>query len=729
MDAELRCRQILMGISVFLMLMQNSFAQHWILNNPYPASDANKKIYYTTFTEQPKTLDIAKAYVSNEFLFLTQIYEPLLQYDYFARPYRLVPLTATTMPAVRFYNRRGELIADPLNEEVATSVYTLQLQRGILYQPHPALARDPQGNYIYYPLTPALLKQQHITQYRDFNQLGTRELKADDYIYQIKRLANPHLNSPIYGLMSQYIVGFREFAQQLPQQKNGYLDLRKYTLQGLRKIDDYTFEIAIKGQFTQFQFWLSMPFFAPIPWEVDRFYSQAGMMLKNINFNWYPIGTGPFMLTENNPNRQMILDKNPNYRVVYFPTSSDPKDRKMGYLRHIGERLPLIERAVFILEKESIPRWSKFLEGYYDISGITADSFDKAIQLSAKGNATLSDSLRQRGMRLTIEPELAIYYLGFNMLDPVVGGASERARKLRRAISIAIDYEEYISIFFNRRGIAAQGPLPPGLFGYKTGQAGINPYVYRWNGKAPQRRSIAEAKALMRAAGYPNGRDPKTGQALILKYDVTTTGGPDDKAEMDWMRKQFAKIGIELDVQATQYNRFQEKVRTGNTQIFKWGWSADYPDPENFLFVLCGANGKVKHGGENQVNYDNPRYDALFNLMKNRANDAERQRLIDEMVNLLRYDAPWIFGMHSQLFTLSQRWVAPLKASAISPGTYKYLAIDVPKRQQWRHVWNQPILWPLWLLFGILLLCILPYCWAYHRKQQEQARRAKTKIT
>jgi Bacterial extracellular solute-binding proteins, family 5 Middle. len=56
------------------------------------------------------------------------------------------------------------------------------------------------------------------------------------------------------------------------------------------------------------------------------------------------------------------------------------------------------------------------------------------------------------------------YYLGFNMLDKVLGGYTEKAKKLRQAISIVVDYEEYISIFQNGRGVPAQSIIPPGIF-------------------------------------------------------------------------------------------------------------------------------------------------------------------------------------------------------------------------------------------------------------------------
>ena len=260
--------------------------------------------------------------------------------------------------------------------------------------------------------------------------------------------------------------------------------------------------------------------------------------------------------------------------------------------------------------------------------------------------------------------------------------------------------------------------------GFSTDAAGINPYVYRWDGHASKRRSIKDAIALMKAAGYPGGRDPKTRHALILHYDVATTGGPDDKAQLDWMRKQFARLGIELNIRGTLYNRFQEKMRTGNAQIFKWAWSADYPDPENFLFLFYGTHGQVKYGGENASNYTNKRYDKLFDLMKNRGNDATRERLIRKMVDLLRYDAPWIWGYHSETLMLSQQWTSPIKPNTMSYNTLKYQDIDVSKRAELRQRWNKPILWPILILLGLIFLSFLPFLLSYRKKQALHAPRA-----
>ena len=698
-----------------------------VLNNPYPKAESNQKIYYTSFTEQPKTLDPARSYSSPEYQFIAQIYEPLLEYDYLARPYELVPLSAAEMPDITYLDKKFKPVTNFKQQSIAYSVYTIHIKHGLQYQPHPALARDAAGHYRYLQLSPNYLQTENINVLSDFADTGTREVIADDFIYEIKRLASPATSSPIYGLMSDYVVGFREFAKQLPAKTNSmpFIDLRHYPLTGLNKIDDYTFQITIKGQYPQFIFWLAMPFFSPIPWEADQFYSQPGMKTNNLSFDWYPIGSGPFMLAENNPNRQMVLRKNPNFHRQFLPAFATVADEKAGYLTDVGKPMPFLDEVIFTLEKESIPRWNKFLQGYYDLSTVISDSFDQAIQINSQGRPILTPEMQEKRIRLEQTFESNLFYLGFNWLDPVVGGNSERARQLRLAISIAINLEEYIALFYNGRGQTAQGPLPPGILGYHSGASGINPYVYRWvDGKAV-RRPLKEAKELMKQAGYAQGIDPKTGKPLVLNYDVAMTTRPDEKAQLDWMRKQFARIGIDLNIQSTEYNRFQEKMRSGNAQIFYWGWNADYPDPENFFLLLYGPNSKVKHGGENAANYSNPAFDTLFIQMKNRPNDEVRNQLIEKMVETVRHDAPWIWGINPELLMLSQQWVNPMKPNAFTYNTLKYMAVDGTLRHQLRDQWNQAKFWPLIFLILILVLLVAPVGWVYRQKEKQGAMREK----
>ncbi len=693
-------------------------------NSPYPASEEGKNILYSSFDQRPKHLDPARSYSADEAVFTGQIYEPPLQYHYLLRPYTVVPLTAGEVPQPIYLDGDGRVLpADAPADKVAYSVYEVHIRPGIFYQPHPAFARDERGAYRYQHLGRADLEG--VRSLNDFPDRGTRELVAADYVYEIQRLAHPALQSPILGVMAEHIVGLKAYAERLAaiyehlkasQGESAFLDLAQYPLEGVQVVDRYTYRVKLYGRYPQFLYWLAMPFFAPVPPEADRFYAQPGMAERNLTLDWEPVGTGPYMLTVNNPSLRMVLERNPNFHGESYPTRGEPEDVKTGLLADAGKPLPFVRQIVFSLEKEDIPRWNKFLQGYYDTSGISSDAFDQAVRLSGQGEAALSDAMRQRGIHLLTSVATSILYLGFNMLDPVVGGLDERTRKLRQAISIAVDYEEYVAIFRNGRGIPAQGPLPPGIFGHVEGKRGIDPYVYDWVQGEPRRKSIAVARRLLAEAGYPDGRDAKTAKPLLLYLDVSATG-PDAKAFLDWMRKQFAKLDIQLVVRNTDYNRFQDKIAKANAQIFMWGWNADYPDPENFLFLLYGPNSRAKHGGENAANYTSPEYDALFERMKDMDNTPERLAIMERMVGIVQRDAPWVFGFYPKDFVLYHAWYQNAKSNLMANNTLKYKRIDPVLRRVERRAWNQPELWPLGVVGGLLVLILLPALVSYRRQE------------
>jgi ABC-type transport system substrate-binding protein len=282
------------------------------------------------------------------------------------------------------------------------------------------------------------------------------------------------------------------------------------------------------------------------------------------------------------------------------------------------------------------------------------------------------------------------------MLDSTVGGYTERSKQLRQAISIAINEEEYISIFLNGRASVAHGPIPTGIFGAAED---YNPFVYD---ALDKRKDIAKAKDLMVQAGYGKGIDPVTNKPLVLYFD-TASKDAEDQPRLDWFRKQFKKIGIQLEVKSSSWNRLQDKMRRGQAQLFELGWNADYPDPENFLFLLYGKNSKVETGGENGANYQNSKYDKLFEQMKNMPNSAERQLIIDKMVAILREDAPWIWGFIPKKYGLYHQWLTNSKPHAMARNTLKYLRINPEMRDKFRTEYNQVVWWPLVILVLMLI--------------------------
>ena len=251
-------------LSLFILLASCSSEQ----NDPYPASERGKNILYAAFTERPKHLDPAQSYTEDEYTFTEQIYEPPLQYHYLKRPYTLIAATADTVPVPRYFDAKGKaLTADAPTEDIARSVYEIRIRPGIRYQPHPAFAVDDAGKPLYIDNDRGKLRG--IATIADFAHSGSRELVADDYIYEIKRLAHPRLHSPIFGMMAGRIVGLKELGAALQraaqdQPEETWLDLDRFALEGVTRVDRFTLRITLAGKYPQFVYWLAMPFFAPV---------------------------------------------------------------------------------------------------------------------------------------------------------------------------------------------------------------------------------------------------------------------------------------------------------------------------------------------------------------------------------------------------------------------------------------------------------------------------------
>lgn len=689
------------------------------LNSPYSQENTKENIIYSSFQERPKHLDPVRSYSSNEYAFIAQIYEPLFQYHYLKKPYELMPLTAKEMPNVYYLDKNFKKTNNKKN--IHYSKYILKIQKGILYQNHPAFYKES-GTYKYHNLDSNSVN--NINKIKDFDKESTRELIVDDYIYQIKRLADSKNHSPILGVMKEYIYGFEEYNHKLNKlnslsNKNKIHYIKKNNIIGIKKIDDYTFSITLKKQYPQFIYWLAMPFFSPMPWEADLFYSQNLLKKKNITLNWFPVGTGAFKLTENNPNLRMVLEKNENFRGEIYPSLSDKIINRKLHSINSKKVIPFIDKAIYSLEKEQIPRWNKFLQGYYDNSGIASDNYDQAVSLNSSGDISLTDELSKKGIHLKTATAASTYYIGFNMLDSVIGGNQEKSRLLRQAITLAIDYEEYISIFTNGRGIVAQSPIPPGIFGYQDGINKYNETIYEIKNKNVVKKNINKAKKLLIQAGYKNGVNQNTGKPLVLYFEATGSGA-DTYAFLNWLRKQFKKIDIQLVTRVTDYNRFQEKMINGTGQIFQWGWNADYPDPENFLFLLYGKNGKVKFGGENASNYENKKFDRLFLKMKNMQNSTERKKIIDKMLKIIQKDCPWIWGFHPKSFSLSHQWVENVESNLMANNTLKYKKINNTLRENNIKIWNKPNFLLVYIFIILIVIFIASVLLMVRKKEKEK---------
>jgi len=710
-------------------------------NNPLPSDLAATNTLVSAVVESsPRHLDPTASYWSNDTPYTYQIYEPPYGYHYLLRPFKLIPKTAREVATPTYYDKDGKLLpADAPGELVAESVYDIRIKPGILFQPHPAFAKDAQGRYRYHAMRPGELGERRTP--LDFEHSGTRELTAEDYVYALKRHATTRITTPIFGIFSEYVVGLKDYGELIraedkklragldpASQDKPFLDFRQWQLAGASAPEKDLLRVRIKGKYPQWNYWMSMTFLAPVPWEADAFYAQPGMAAAGLTLDRWPVGTGPYMMTEFIKDRRHVLKRNPNYRGEPYPCEGMPGDREAGLLDDCGKTMPFVDSFVSTVEREAVPQKGKFRQGFYDIEVFERTDTGLDYLTEMQDSEDVRKEYEAKGFRLPRFSDVTSWIIGFNMLDPVIGQgdtpeARDRNRKLRQAISIAIDWEEFSKIFPKKGGETAMGPLPQGIFGSRHGtEGGINPVTHKWvDGKAV-RRPIEDAKKLLAEAGYPDGRDARTGKPLVINYDYYAPATPERKPEIDWVVRQFAKLGIQLEVRATDNNQFQDKVRKGNYQVFWLGWLADYPDAENFMFLLYGPNAKTKHDGENTANYANPEYDRLFAQMKTLDDGPEKQAVIDRMNAIVQQDAPWSFGYFPYSSGAAQSWVHNYKPAVLVRDHGRYLRLDIDERLRKLAEWNQPVWWPMIALGAGAAILVFVGWRSLRRRERTNAR-------
>jgi ABC-type oligopeptide transport system substrate-binding subunit len=407
---------------------------------------------------------------------------------------------------------------------------------------------------------------------------------------------------------------------------------------------------------------MAMPYTAPVAHEAVGYYNAPGRE----GFARHPVGTGAFRLKSWKRQHRIILEKNPTFRTEYYPRTGAPGDREQGLLADAGKRLPLLDEVWYTIISAAQPVWLLFLQGYLDASGIPQEQFDKVVTR----NLDLSDKFAKKGINLEIA----------------------RNKYLRQALSLAYDSNLYNQIYLNGRAIPAQGPLPPGVFGYEPGFR--NPYTAF---------NVERARELMVKAGYPGGIDPKTGRPLELTFDIGSDSVRAREAASFDMRC-FERLGIRMRLQVNTFSQYLERTIKGTFQMTSSGWNADYPDPENFLQLLYGPNAPPN---PNHAAFANPEFDRLYERMKTMEDTPERAAIIHRMVAIAVEECPWIFSLHTPAYTLRHSWYKNGKAHAISGNYRKYLRVDAGARERYRKAQNAPAVAPL---VGGLAACAAVAC-------------------
>ena len=366
-----------------------------------------QKVLRTMFPSQETGFDPAYADDLYSGQIFQAVFETLYSYDYLARPAKLVPKTAESLPEV---SQDGQ-------------TYTIRLKKGIYFIPDPA-----------------------------FNG-KRRELTMADYVYSFKRLLDPKIHSPSGWIFAGKIKGLDALADKAKKTDSFDYDAR---IEGFELLDRYTLRIHLNHPDFNLGMMLAHEPTSAVAREViEKYRDPQGRVMD------HPIGTGPYMLTQWNPGSRLVLEANPDYRGFTwdFQPGADPEDQKIVAMMK-GKRMPQIGRIEISVIIEDQARWLAFQNGEIDLMELQGPLAPKALD-----GAKLKPELVKKGVQLSriIDPEISLYY--WNMRDPVTGGLTKEKIALRRAIAMAHDIKNEIHILWNDQAVPLEFPIPPGVVG------------------------------------------------------------------------------------------------------------------------------------------------------------------------------------------------------------------------------------------------------------------------
>lgn len=346
--------------------------------------------------------------------------------------------------------------------------------------------------------------------------------------------------------------------------------------------------------------------------------SPSAVKTHRENFYKRPCGTGPFKFKSWVPGDFVIIERNDSY----------------------WGKLPGIKRIVFKTIPDNKLRLMQLYSGIiHMMDGISPGDID-----------TLK---RNPDITLLVEPGLNIGYIAMNTEKPPFSN-----RQVRLAVNHAINKKSIITLFYQNTATLAKNPVPPNIFGYNND---IDDYNY----------DIRKAREYLKLAGYENGLTAK-----FYVLPVTTMPFPEPDNIANAVTANLKDIGIKLEKVSCDWVTYQKKLAEGEHDLAMYVWSADIPDPDNFLYVLLDRDNAVRGQAQNVAFYRN---DILhYTLMKAQSliDFGERAALYRKAQEIIHDDAPWVPMTHSNLIFAHRNSVKNLKLSPVTFESFKNVTIE-----------------------------------------------------
>ncbi len=343
-------------------------------------------------------------------------------------------------------------------------------------------------------------------------------------------------------------------------------------------VDDLTVRFTLSEPYA--------PFLSNLAYPPGLIVSPTAVETHGAEYGRNPSGTGPFLFSVWESNRQVALERNTNYR----------------------DGAPPLRGVVFRPITDANARVSEMLSGGIDM--MVEVPPDNAAMFDADAEFLLHE---QAGPHL--------WFLILNLREPPFDDV-----RMRQAINYAIDKQSLVDNVLQGTATVATGPTPA-AFSWAYNDT-LEPYPH----------DPDKARELIQEAGYGDG-------AEIVFYVTEGGSGMLDPIPMGTaIQADLAAVGIDAKIETYEWNTFLSRVNPGlegKAAMAEMAWMTN--DPDTLPFLALRTSAMPEEGGFNSGYYSNPQVDELLEAARRSTDQAERARLYRDMQQIVYEDAPWAF--------------------------------------------------------------------------------------
>jgi peptide/nickel transport system substrate-binding protein len=310
--------------------------------------------------------------------------------------------------------------------------------------------------------------------------------------------------------------------------------------------------------------------------------SPAAVRKWGDDFETHPVGTGPFVFQQWQPQDRIVLAANKDYW---------------------GGK-PALDQVVFRVIPDNRARLIELkTEAIHLMDGINPDDREEI--------------LKTPDLRLDSKPGLNVGYLAMNTDRPPFNRA-----EVRRAVNHAINKQGLVKLLFRNMATPAKNPIPPTMWGHADQ---ISDYGY----------DPDKARQLLKEAGYPNGFE-----TTLWAMPVPRPYMPQPDKIAQAIQANLAAVGIRARIVTHYWKTYLSKVYAGEHDMCLLGWIGT-GDPNDFFYHLFDSDNTIKPHASNVAFFRDPAAHDLILKAQRTIADPERVELYARLQQLVHDQAPW----------------------------------------------------------------------------------------